>query len=100
MWKNLLLLIMAGLVWGCSHKAGFKYDTTAVDRIEVGQTPESQVVAMLGQPLSQQRFGNGTTMYRYTYGNKCPVEGTYIDTLQVRVYNGVVISKWQDLMAE
>ena len=66
MWKNLLLLIMAGLVWGCT--AGFKYDTTAVDRIEVGQTPESQVVAMLGQPLSQQRFGNGTTMYRIPMG--------------------------------
>ncbi len=78
MWKNLLLLLMAGLFLGCSHTAGFKYDTTAVDRIDVGHTPENQVITMLGRPLSQEKMGNGTTLYRYTYGDRCPIEGTQL----------------------
>lgn len=100
MCKNLLLLLLAGMFLGCSHTAGSKYDTTAVDRIGVGQTTESQVIAMLGGPLSQEKLSNGTTVYRYAYGNKCPLEGTSIDKLQVKVYNGVVIDKWQALLEQ
>jgi len=85
---------------GCSHTAGMKYDTTAADRIGVGQTTESQVITMLGRPLSQEKLGNGITRNMYAYGNKCPVEGTYVDKLEVQVYNGVVINKWQVLLEE
>jgi hypothetical protein len=100
MGKNLLLVLLAGLFLGCSHTAGRQYDTTAVDRIGVGQTTESQVIAMLGGPLSQERLSNGTTLYRYGYGNRCPLGGTSIDKLQVKVYNGVVIDKWQALLQQ
>ena len=100
MGKNLLLVLLAGLFLGCSHTAGRQYDTTAVDRIGVGQTTESQVIAMLGGPLSQERLSNGTTVYTYAYGNRCPMEGTSIDKLQVKVYNGVVIDKWQALLEQ
>jgi hypothetical protein len=98
MWKNLLLVLLAGILLGCS--AGRKYDTTAIDRIGVGQTTESELVAMLGAPLTQEKLSNAITMYGYTYGDKCPVEGTYIDSLHVEVYNGVVIKKWQALLEE
>jgi hypothetical protein len=98
MWKNLLLLLLAGILLGCT--AGRKYDTTAIDRIGVGQTTETELVAMLGAPLTQEKLSNAVTLYGYTYGNKCPAEGTYIDSLHVEVYNGVVIKKWQALMEE
>jgi hypothetical protein len=99
MWKNLLLLLLAGMFLGCSHTAGMKYDITAADRIGVGQTTESQVITMLGRPLSQEKLGNGITRNMYAYGNKCPVEGISIDKLEVQVYNGVVINKWQALLS-
>ena len=44
MWKNLLLLILAGMLVGCAYTAGRKYDTTAMDRIGSWSKPrESQV---------------------------------------------------------
>jgi hypothetical protein len=97
--KNLLLLILAGLFLGCSHTAGRKYDVTAMDRIEVGQTSESEVVAMLGMPLTAQKLSNGINVYAYAYGDRCRFGlGTSVDSLQVQFYNGVVINKWQELM--
>jgi hypothetical protein len=100
MWKNLLLIVLAGIFLGCSNTAGRKYDTTAIDRIGVGQTTEGELVAMLGPPLTQEKLSNAITMYGYAYGDKCPVEGTSIDSLHVEVYNGVVIKKWQALLNE
>ena len=97
--KNLLLIILAGMFLGCSHTAGSKYDIKAIDRIEVGQTTESDVITMLGLPLTEKKLSNGTKVYCYAYGNRCPVSlGTEVDSMQVRFYDGVAIYKWQELM--
>jgi hypothetical protein len=98
MGKTLLMVVLAGIFLGCSHTAGQKYDVTVVDRIGVGQTTESDVLMMLGSPLSEKKLGNGIKICNYTYGNRCPLWfGTKIDSMQVQVYNGVVINKWQEL---
>jgi hypothetical protein len=99
MCKNLLLIILAGIFLGCSHTAGRQYDTTAIDRIGVGQTTESDVVAMLGMPLAARKLSNGMKIYEYAYGQRCPIGlGTSVDSMQVQFYDGVVINKWQALM--
>ena len=100
MWKNLLLLILAGIFVGCGYTAGRKYDITAMDRIGVGQTTESDVITMLGLPLSEKKLSNGMKIYEYAYGERCPFFGfgTSVDSLQVQLYEGVVINKWQALM--
>ena len=99
MWKNLLLIILAGIFLGCSYTAGRQYDTTAIDRIGVGQTTESEVVAMLGMPLAARKLSNGMKIYEYAYGQRCPIGfGTSVDSMQVQFYDGVVINKWQELM--
>jgi hypothetical protein len=94
MWKNLLLLLLASMFLGCAH-AGRQYDTTAGDRIKVGQTTESEVITMLGRPLTEEKLSNGVTMYRYVHGWRRPI-GTTSDRLYLEVYNGVVINKWYD----
>ena len=97
--KNLLLIILAGIFLGCSHTAGRKYDITAMERIGVGQTTESDVITMLGLPLTEEKLSNGIKVYSYAYGNRCPIGfGTYVDSLQVQFYDGVAIYKWQKLM--
>ncbi len=96
--KNLLLLLLAVIFLGCSHTAGRKYDTTAIDRIEVGQTLDTEVVAMLGPPLTAKRLSNGLDVYVYAWGDRCPLGfGTAVDSMQVQFYNGVVTRKWQAL---
>jgi outer membrane protein assembly factor BamE (lipoprotein component of BamABCDE complex) len=81
---------------GCSHTAGRKYDTTAVDRIKVGQTTESEVITMLGRPLTEEKFSNAIKFYNYAYGDRCPIGlGTSMDKMHVQLYNGVVINTWQ-----
>lgn len=97
--KNLLLIVLAGMLLGCSCKTGHKYDITAIDRIEVGQTPESDVITMLGMPLSAKKLSNGINIYGYAYGKRCPLGlGNSINSLEVQFYNGVVINKWQAIM--
>jgi hypothetical protein len=96
--KNLLLIILVGLFLGCSTTAGRQFDTTAVDRIDVGQTTEAQVISMLGVPYSQDNLTNGITIYNYRYGYSSPIGlGTSIDRLQVQSVDGVVVNKWQRL---
>jgi hypothetical protein len=97
--KNLLLIILAGIFLGSSCTAGRHYDTTAIDRIGVGQTTESDVVTMLGMPLAARKLSNGMKIYEYAYGQRCPIGfGTSVDSMQVQFYDGVVINKWQALM--
>jgi hypothetical protein len=99
--KHLLLIILAGLFLACSHTAGSKYDVTAIDRIGVGQSTESDVVTMMGPPLMEKKLSNGIKVYSYAYGNRCPVGfGTEIDSAQVQFYDGVAIYKWQELMRD
>ena len=98
MWKNLLLIILAGIFLGSSCTAGRRYDITAMDRIGVGQTTEGEVITMLGQPLAAKKLSNGMEIYDYAYGRRCPLGfGTSVNSLQVQLYNGVVIKKWQEL---
>jgi hypothetical protein len=99
MGKNVLVIILAGLFVGCSISAGHKYDVTAVDRIGVGQTTESDVVSMMGLPLAEKKLSNGTKVYSYAYGVRCPIwVSTKIDLAEIQVYNGIVINKWQEIM--
>jgi hypothetical protein len=95
------LVILAGIFVGCSTSAGRKYDVTAVERIVVGQTSESDVVTMMGMPLSEQKLNNGIKLYNYAYGVRCPINSaTSIDLAQIQICRGVVINKWQELMEQ
>ncbi len=97
MWKDVLVVLLAGIFSGCAVSAGHKYDTTAVDRIGVGQTTENDVVAMMGLPLSEQKLSNGTKIFNYAYGVRRPIwVSTSVDVAQVQIYNGVVVNKWKD----
>jgi hypothetical protein len=101
MYKNLLLIILAGMsLLGC-NTAGRKYDTTVADKIVVGQTTDREVLAMLGEPLSERILSNGMKIYNYAYGKKCIHGfGTLVNSLEVQSYKGVVINKRQDLAGD
>ncbi|MGO8761192.1 MAG: hypothetical protein ACLP2P_00515 [Desulfobaccales bacterium] len=97
--KHLLLIVLAGLFLGCAHTAGSQYNSAAVERIGLGQTTESDVVAMLGPPQSEQKLSNGTKVYNYAYGKSCCIESAAaIDAAQIRFYDGVAIYKWHEVM--
>jgi hypothetical protein len=101
MWRNLLLLILAGMVLASCSTAGRKYDTTAADRIVVDQTTDREVLSMLGEPLSENTLTNGVKIYHYAYGKKCfSGFGTSLNSLEVQCYNGVVIKKQQGLVGD
>jgi hypothetical protein len=98
--KNLLIIILVGIFWGCStynNTAGRKFDTTAINRIEVGKTTESEVIAMLGRPGSESNLDNGIVIYYYNYGYKEGLGGSSVDSLQIQLFKGVVINKSQRL---
>jgi hypothetical protein len=88
------------MFWGCAtyNTVGQKFDTTAIDRIEPGRTTESEVISMLGAPRSQTKLNNGIVIYSYTYGY---ISGfmakSAVDSLQIQLYNGIVINKSQTL---
>jgi hypothetical protein len=98
--KNLLIIILVGMFWGCStyNTVGQKFDTTAINRIELGKTTENEVIAMLGAPGSIKKADNGIVIYYYAYGYQ---EGlgadSSIDSLQIQLFNGIVINKSQKL---
>jgi hypothetical protein len=94
--KKLLLILLVGILLGCTTTAGRKFDTTAVDRIDLGQTTEGEVITMLGMPESNQKLSNGSYVFVYNYGHRLPLGmGTTVDLLRVQFYDGVVIDKWQ-----
>ena len=96
--KKLLLLLLAGIMLGCTTTAGMKFDTTAVDHIQVGQTTKADVITMLGLPWESQKISNGSEVFDYQYGHRWPLGvGTNVELLQVQFYDGVVIDKWQRL---
>ena len=88
------------MFWGCStyNTVGHKFDTTAIDRIELGKTTESEVISMLGSPGSEIKLHNGIVIYTYTYGD---ISGfmakSAVDSLQIELFKGVVINKSQTL---
>jgi len=98
MLNNLLLIILVGVLLGCTTTAGRQYDTTAIDEIEIGKTTEGEMVSRLGTPLSMKKISNGIHLYSYAYGNRWPLGmGNYLDSLQIQFYQGVAIKKSQRL---
>ena len=98
--KNLLIIILAGMFWGCStyNTVGHKFDTTAIDRIELGKTTESDVISMLGAPRSEIKLHNGIVIYNYVYGDISGfMANSAVDSLQIQLFNGIVINKSQRL---
>jgi len=98
--KNLLIFILLGMFWGCStyNTVGQKFDTTAIDRIELGKTTESEVISMLGAPRSETMLQNGIVIYTYVFGDISGfMANSAVDSLQIQLYNGVVINKSQTL---
>lgn len=88
------------MLCGCStyNTIGNKFDTTAIDRIELGRTTEIEVISMLGAPRSEIKIHNGIVIYTYAYGD---ISGfmahSAVDLLQIQLFNGVVINKSQTL---
>lgn len=98
--KNLLIIILLGLFWGCStyNTVGYKFDTTAIDRIEIGKTTEIEVISMLGVPKSEKKLNNGIIIYTYAYGDISGfMANSAVDSCQIQFYNGIVINKSQTL---
>ena len=88
--KHLLLIILAGLFSGVfRYPPGSKFNSAAVDRIEVGQTTESDVIAMMGRPLSEKKLNNGIRVYKYAYGNRCPIGGLNLKSIRHK-YNFIM----------
>ena len=88
------------MFWGCStyNTVGHKFDTTAIDRIELGKTTESDVIAMLGAPRSEIKLHNGIVIYNYVYGDISGfMANSAVDSLQIQLFNGIVINKSQRL---
>jgi hypothetical protein len=88
------------MFWGCStyNTVGQKFDTTAIDRIELGKTTESEVISMLGAPRSETMLQNGIVIYTYVFGDISGfMANSAVDSLQIQLYNGVVINKSQTL---
>ncbi len=101
MWKNVLLIISAAMFLASCSSAGRKFDTTAMDRIVVDQTTDREVLAMLGEPLSERELVNGIKVYNYAYGKKrFSGFGTSLDSLEIQCYKGVVISKRQEVTGD
>jgi hypothetical protein len=98
--KNLLIIILLGVFCGCStyNTIGRPFDTTAIDRIKIGQTTESEVIAMLGAPRSEAKLDNGIVIYSYSYGDISGfMADSAVNSLQIQLFNGVVINKSQRL---
>ena len=98
--KNLFILILVGIFWGCStyNTVGEKFDTTAIDRIELGKTTEIEVISMLGAPILEKKLDNGIVIYYYAYGDRKSLGmESAVDSLQIQLFNGVVINKSQNL---
>jgi outer membrane protein assembly factor BamE (lipoprotein component of BamABCDE complex) len=97
MLKNLFILLLAGLFLGCSTTAGRQFNTSAADHITPGITTESDVLSMLGAPLTKEKV-SGTELYTYNYACRVPlVSATKINTLQLQIAQGVVVNKWSIL---
>jgi hypothetical protein len=98
--KNLLIILLLGIFCGCStyNTVGQKFDTTAVNKIELGKTTESEVISMLGAPGSKQKLDNGIVIYSYAYGDRKSLGAeSSVDSLQIQLFDGIVINKSQTL---
>jgi hypothetical protein len=100
MLKNLLIMIFVGMFCGCAinNTVGQKFDTTAINRIELGKTTQNEVISMLGAPVSEQRLSNGIVIYSYAYGDRESLGAeSSVNSLQIQLFNGIAINKSQTL---
>jgi hypothetical protein len=98
--KILLIILLFGMLCACStyNTVGQQFDTTAINRIELGKTTESEVIAMLGAPWSEKKLDNGIVIYSYSYGDRKGLgAASSIDSLQIQLFKGIVINKSQTL---
>jgi hypothetical protein len=89
-----------GIFGECStyNTVGHKFDTTAIDRIELGKTTESEVISLLRAPGSERKLYNEIVIYSYAYTEVSGLLArSAIDSLQIQLYNGVIINKSQNL---
>lgn len=91
----IIVLLCTGIFLGCST-TGRQYDVTAIDNIELWKTTKSEVIALAGEPVSQNRGNNGIDTFYYVYGECYPLGfGRSMDTMEVQFYNDIVIKKSQ-----
>ena len=93
--KNLLFIILIIMVMGCAHY-GTKYDTSAINKMELWKTTESDVISMVGEPISKNRLSDEITIYEYKYAKSGPF-GNYLNIMQVQFFNGFAMNKSQVL---
>ena len=63
-----IVLLVSVLLFGCaSAERGRKFDAAAANQFEVGKTTETEVLAVLGQPLARRINADGTKIYGYAY---------------------------------
>lgn len=97
MLKNILFLALITMILGCAS-VGREYNTSAINYIEVGKTTQSDVLSMLGQPISIKKYNNGINVLNYEYAKSYFWTATSLTNfLEVQIYNGVAINKWQKL---
>jgi outer membrane protein assembly factor BamE (lipoprotein component of BamABCDE complex) len=46
---------------------GTDFNSANVDKLEVGETTEQEVIRLIGQPFSRTRSADGAVMLQYTY---------------------------------
>jgi hypothetical protein len=94
--KFFFIMVMM-VILGCAS-TGRQFDTTAIDRIDVGKTTESEVISMLSMPMSITKCSNGINIYNYSYGESYFFGmASSVNSLEIQLVDGVVINKWQNL---
>lgn len=74
------LALIAVLAAGCAS-SGRKIDQSAVDRIEKGETTQTEVVGLLGSPDHVTRLGSGDTIFTYAYFRATTRPSTFIPVI-------------------
>jgi hypothetical protein len=63
---SLAFLALIFLFFGCAHhEVGKKFYAEAAQKIEIGKTTESEVLALLGEPIKKTVKPDGTKIYGY-----------------------------------
>lgn len=65
--KGMALILAAALLLAGCASSGTKMDAADLERIEVGQTTQQEMVQMFGQPLAQQYSSEGHLTLTWHY---------------------------------
>lgn len=91
------MALITTMILGCAS-VGREYNTSAINYIEIGKTTPDDVLSMLGEPISINKFNNGINVFNYEYAKSYFwTETSKTNLLEVQFYNGVAINKWQML---